>query len=64
MKQFEQIGKPFHGVASGAAARTTMASGLSDIVRTTGIVIPSPADFPARHQMSLRFLYDKQQDLQ
>lgn len=64
MKQFEQLGKPFHGVASGAAARTTMASGLSDIVRTTGIVIPTPADYPLRHHMSLRFLHHEQQDLQ
>ncbi|KUI71523.1 White-opaque regulator 1 [Cytospora mali] len=48
MKQFEKLGKPLHGVASGAAARTTMATGLSDIVRTTGSVI-SPPIYTTRH---------------
>lgn len=48
MKQFEQLGKPLHGVASGAAARTTMASGLSDIVRTTGTVVSPPLDYHPR----------------
>ena len=42
MKQFEQLGKPLHGVASGAAAGSTMASGLRDIVKTTGTIIYSP----------------------
>ncbi|ROW06167.1 hypothetical protein VMCG_04497 [Cytospora schulzeri] len=67
MKQFEHLGKPLHGVASGAAARTTMASGLSDIVRTTGIVIsspPSPPDHPPRQHMPLRILYDEPQEFQ
>lgn len=42
MKQFEQLGKPLHGVAVGAAAGSTMASGLRDIVKTTGTIIYSP----------------------
>lgn len=68
MKQFEQLGKPFHGVASGSAARTTMASGLSDIVRTTGSVISSPPSPPPayhlpRQHMPLRMLLHEQQDL-
>ncbi|POS75699.1 hypothetical protein DHEL01_v205916 [Diaporthe helianthi] len=42
MKQFEQLGKPLHGVASGAAAGSTMASGLRDICKTTGSIIYSP----------------------
>lgn len=42
MKQFEQQGKPLHGVAVGAAAGSTMASGLRDIVKTTGTIIYSP----------------------
>ncbi|KAH8761698.1 hypothetical protein F5883DRAFT_127878 [Diaporthe sp. PMI_573] len=42
MKQFEQLGKPLHGGASGAAAGSTMASGLRDIVKMTGTTIYSP----------------------
>ncbi|KAL1852437.1 hypothetical protein Daus18300_012196 [Diaporthe australafricana] len=45
MKQYEQLGKPLHGVAIGAAAGSTMATGLRDIVKTTGTIIsasPSP----------------------
>ncbi|KAG8161204.1 hypothetical protein KVR01_009468 [Diaporthe batatas] len=42
MKQFEQLGKPLHGVASGAAAGSTMASGLRDIFKATGSIIYSP----------------------
>lgn len=63
MKQFEKLGKPFHGVASGAAARTTMALGLSDIVKTTGSVISSRLDYLPRQQVPLRILHE-QQDLQ
>ncbi|KAJ0115104.1 hypothetical protein J7T55_001513 [Diaporthe amygdali] len=56
MKQFEQLGKPFQGVAIGAAAGSTMASGLRDIVKTTGTIISSPR--PHSLGMPLRVLHE------
>lgn len=61
MKQFEQLGKPLHGVAVGAAAGSTMASGLRDIVKTTGTIISaSPSPPPSYHPLvvPLRMQHD------
>ncbi|KAK7749550.1 hypothetical protein SLS53_000126 [Cytospora paraplurivora] len=63
MKQFQQLGKALHGVApESIAARSTMASGLSDDVNPSSTLVSSPPDHHPRG-VPLRFP-DQQQDLQ
>lgn len=63
MKQFEQLGKPLHGVAVGAAAGSTMASGLRDIVKTTGTIIYSPPPSHRRPPRVVPLHINEQPDL-
>lgn len=40
MRQFQEQGKHFQGIASGSAAATVMSAGVRDVLKTTGTVIP------------------------
>lgn len=50
MKQFEAQGRQLQGVAVGAAAGAVMTSGLKNLMKSHGSVIPNtiPTEYPSR----------------